>query len=325
MKVALCTIAKMENRYIKEYVSYYKKLGVDVIYLYDNNDVDGERFEQVIDKEIHDGSVVLLDYRGRKKCQVEAYQNCYEKYGGDVDWMMFFDVDEYLTFSKESGIADIKEYLSQDRFDKYNMIHLNWMCYGDNDKVYYEEGKVIERFPVPLPLDQCIGNNIPENYTIKSIVRGGNKIKWMKISVHTPKFVQNAACCDAKGCAVDDPYLNTMPMDFSVAYLRHYSTKTAEEYAVKMKRGFPDQKVDEEFIQFLIENRFFATNKKNIEKERIIEKILDIPIYSEKSIACYNDLLYRRYRRLKRLLKLSVIALCIGLLFVLVCFCIIRA
>ena len=80
MKVALCTIAKMENRYIKEYVSYYKNLGVDVIYLYDNNDVDGERFEQVIDKEIHDGSVVLLDYRGRKKCQVEAYQNCYEKY-----------------------------------------------------------------------------------------------------------------------------------------------------------------------------------------------------------------------------------------------------
>ena len=36
-KVCLCTLGKQENRYIREFVSYYKKLGVDKIYLYDNN------------------------------------------------------------------------------------------------------------------------------------------------------------------------------------------------------------------------------------------------------------------------------------------------
>ena len=37
-KVCLCTFGKQENRYIREFVSYYKKIGIDKIYLlYDNN------------------------------------------------------------------------------------------------------------------------------------------------------------------------------------------------------------------------------------------------------------------------------------------------
>ena len=48
IKICICTIAKNENRYIKEYVEYYKKYGVDKIYLYDNNNPNGERFEEVI-------------------------------------------------------------------------------------------------------------------------------------------------------------------------------------------------------------------------------------------------------------------------------------
>ena len=35
--IAMCAIAKMENRYIKYFVDYYLKLGYDHIYLYDNN------------------------------------------------------------------------------------------------------------------------------------------------------------------------------------------------------------------------------------------------------------------------------------------------
>ena len=48
IKVCLCTLGKNENKYIIEFVEYYKKYGVDKIILNDNNDVDGERFEKVI-------------------------------------------------------------------------------------------------------------------------------------------------------------------------------------------------------------------------------------------------------------------------------------
>ena len=73
-------ICKLENLYIKEYIDYYKKLGYNHIYLYDNNDIDGERFEDVIQKEIDEGFISIINYRGDiEKPQYRAYIDCYEK------------------------------------------------------------------------------------------------------------------------------------------------------------------------------------------------------------------------------------------------------
>ena len=43
-------MAKKENEYIKEYVDYYIKLGVDHIFIYDNNDEYSEKISDIIDK-----------------------------------------------------------------------------------------------------------------------------------------------------------------------------------------------------------------------------------------------------------------------------------
>ena len=48
LKVCICTIGKLENNYINEFVEYYYKYGVDKIFLYDNNDIDGEYFDNKI-------------------------------------------------------------------------------------------------------------------------------------------------------------------------------------------------------------------------------------------------------------------------------------
>ena len=55
--VLLCTIGKSENLYIKEYTEYYKKIGVKKIYLYDNNEINGENFKNAIQEEIDSGFV----------------------------------------------------------------------------------------------------------------------------------------------------------------------------------------------------------------------------------------------------------------------------
>ena len=44
-KICLCSIGKNENLYIEEFINYYKKLGYNKIFLYDNNDINEERFE----------------------------------------------------------------------------------------------------------------------------------------------------------------------------------------------------------------------------------------------------------------------------------------
>ena len=48
LKVCLCTLGKEENRYIREYIEHYKNYGVEKIFLYDNNDINGEHFESII-------------------------------------------------------------------------------------------------------------------------------------------------------------------------------------------------------------------------------------------------------------------------------------
>ena len=65
MNIALCAIAKNENLYIQEWVKYYKDLGISKIFLYDNNDVNGECFEDVLNNYIEDKFVVIENYRGK--------------------------------------------------------------------------------------------------------------------------------------------------------------------------------------------------------------------------------------------------------------------
>ena len=94
--VVLCTIGKSENLYIKEYIEYYKKIGVNKIYLYDNNEINGENFKNVIHKEIDSGFIEIINIRGNIKVQEKSYNDCYYKNRKKYDWIMFFDIDEFL-------------------------------------------------------------------------------------------------------------------------------------------------------------------------------------------------------------------------------------
>jgi len=118
IKVCICAIGKNENLYIKEFVNHYKKLGYNRIFLYDNNDIGEERFEDVIQSEINDGFVVLINYRGYKgkeqNPQFDAYKDCYEKNNNNYNWLSFFDIDEYLQFNPIN--LKIQDFLKQKKF-----------------------------------------------------------------------------------------------------------------------------------------------------------------------------------------------------------------
>lgn len=177
-KVALCCIGKMENDYIREYIEYYQKLCFDKIFLYDNNDIDGEKFEDVIGDYIQKGFVDIVDFRGRKMCQCDAYQDCYNRHNKEYDWIAFFDCDEFLTFV-DSG-KNVRDFLFQKNFSKFQLMHINWMVFGDNEMLDNDGRPVVERFVKPVfPLDFKGMLSFPENNHIKSIIRGGlTDIKW---------------------------------------------------------------------------------------------------------------------------------------------------
>ena len=76
LKVCVCTIGKEENLYAREYVSHYKRYNVDRIIIYDNNDLNGEKFEEVLSDYISSGFVKIIDNRGKISQQLQVYQDC---------------------------------------------------------------------------------------------------------------------------------------------------------------------------------------------------------------------------------------------------------
>ena len=108
-KICICTIAKCENKYINEFIEYYKKYGVDKIYLYDNNDLNGENFE-FLHNENNLNFIEIINYRGKKVRQREIYNRCYFNNNKKYKWIVFIDIDEYIFLKKYS---DIHIYLSQ--------------------------------------------------------------------------------------------------------------------------------------------------------------------------------------------------------------------
>lgn len=235
MKTMLCCIGRMENDYIREYVEYYKNyVGVTNICLYDNNRDGEDDFNDAIGDYIKSGFVILKNYRNiTEPCQLMAYKECYEEYKNDYDWFLFFDIDEFLTFSEN---RNIRNYLAMKYFKPYDMIHVNWLLFGDGGEVTSNGMPILQRINKPLDLNLATTYNFPDNFHVKSIVRGGlDSIEWN--NSHTP--IIKGRCCTSTGADTDGNSPFT-PYDYRMCALLHFTTKTASEFADKVNRGFCD-------------------------------------------------------------------------------------
>jgi len=258
MKTAICCIAKCENNYIKEWVDYHLALGFSHIFIYDNNDLIGERIEPLFNNY---NNVTIINCYGEISYQNKAYISFYNSYGKRFDWIAFIDIDEFITFSDHSNIGDINVYLEKIS-SKYGVIHLNWMTYGDNDIVEYDSNDVLARFKVPLKYDKRIQYDFPENNHVKSIVRGNLRIE--SFGPHTP--IGSFLICDELGNSLSEN-LCFKPYSFNVIYVRHFCTKTIYEWLIKISKGIA---TPHSFSELYSIDRFFLYNEKTKEKEDVI-------------------------------------------------------
>jgi hypothetical protein len=259
----------MENIYIREFIEHYKSLEVNNIILIDNNNEDGERFEEVIYDYIQSGFVIVENYRNCSICQMKSYEECYYKYKKHYEWLMFFDVDEYLILP---NYKNIHEFLEDEKFKNFNIIHINWIFYDDNNLIFYDNRPLQQRFIRPRHL---IDKNFTNNH-IKSIIRSKfNRLIFT--NSHTPKtrFNRLLKVCDVMGNNVNNTYfLDENPAELynlTVPYLKHFGVKTVEEYfKTKMNRGFPLSGT-ENFEKVLTKDFFFDCNDWNILKEIVAD------------------------------------------------------
>ena len=267
LKVCICTLGKDENKYITEFVEHYKNYGVDKIYLFDNNDLDGERFENVIGKYINNKFVEIIDWRGIKGTSTYygIMDSCYQTYHDKYDWLIFYELDEFLYLKK---YQNIKRFLIQSKFDSCDSIQLNWVHMSDNNQIFYENKPLHERFPV-------IGKNIGRNQYnkicfVKTIIRG--HLKDINITQNHILSDKLKACNGFGKKSQVDKILSLKP-DYKFNFIRHYYTKSVQEFIEKINRGDLLRGNTKKVIIWAIE-KFFYINEITSEKINYIQKYL---------------------------------------------------
>ena len=171
IKVCICTPGKKENLYITEFVQYYQKYGVDQIIIYDNNNINDESFEDIIKSYIDKGFVKIINWRGIKKnTGYIIREDCYSKNKNKFDWLIFYDIDEYIHLN---NYTNIKAFLNEDKFKECKKINLNWIIHTDNNLLYYDNRTLHEGFPEIEPKVRY--NKRIRTVRYKSILRGNNK------------------------------------------------------------------------------------------------------------------------------------------------------
>ena len=247
LKLAICTMARKENLYIKEYVDYNIKLGFDHIFIFDDNEPNSEKISDIIDNSYNE-FVTIYNYSQIINNQKVAFTLCYEMNKHNYDWIFMTDIDEYLVIRNES----LKNYLSSPEFEKCDFIKIHWVATTDNNLVHYDNRSLLERFKGPYK----------KNTHIKTIVKGN--IEGMQYDIHSP-FISpiNNISCNNKGEIYKNKeilFQDVFDINIDRAYIIHFKYKSTEEYINKYKRGYHWRIGNTQFMQMRIDEYFKDNN-----------------------------------------------------------------
>ena len=171
-------------------------------------------------------NVYFINKRNKKYEQAKWYTKFYSSLHSN-QWCLFIDIDEFLTFVNG---YNLHKYVQEAEQNKCEQIKLNWMVYGNNGHLKKENGSVLARFPLTVKYPYEIHCRYINNKNTKGFVRGGKK--GLFISMHY-FHSDNIKGCDGNllNCSNNTPY--HFPFAWNKSYLRHYATKSEEEWRIK--------------------------------------------------------------------------------------------
>ena len=280
LKVALCTMGKKENLYIKEFVDYYLNLGIDHIFIYDNNEPNTEKISDVINRPYKNKVTIFENISDKITSQPIAFTNCYNENKYNYDWVFMIDIDEYLILKNDS----LKNYLSNEIFKNCDFIKIHWLVATDNNFLHYDKRPLLKRFRGPFLNDTHI----------KTFLRGN--IEQLKYDIHSPieSPIRNRTCDNAgnkynysnnNANALNDLF----EINHNKAYIIHFKYKSTEEFINKYKRGYRNW-FGSDFLPLRIKE-YFTDNKITLEKIEYMENELKLNLseYKLKLISNYSS------------------------------------
>ena len=225
MTTCILTIIKNEHEYLDEWIKYHLNLGIDHIFIFE--DIDSESHKEITDKyenkvSLNNIETILnenskkraLELKSTKKGSAhilylkEALLWIKENYENIYNWCFIIDNDEFITIKDTLNIND-----------DYDAFIIKWECYGANgyiNKPNYSEHGVIDTYT-----EKMKGKLIGEPYQTKVCF---NIQKYKNEYFFNPHIPNKHIC----------KWYNNDNI-----YIRHYITKSLEEYLWKKQtRGY---------------------------------------------------------------------------------------
>lgn len=291
LKTCIIACVKQEELYIKEWLDWHIKFGVDHFYLCDNNDKDyNPKLKYIVSEYIEREIVDVIDYNDIHPIQPICYNDIYQKYGNLYDWILIIDIDEFLS---SPIYTNIKNFLNTVPNNIFN-IGLPWRYYGDNELIEYENKPLQERFKKPVDIWKFRNgfyyhefiNGYKSNVMSKSIIRSKKYFKSNNIKIisqhdplpldlnyeeykrYDPLFNEiNRKTVFCNSLENDrDKYFNIL---YNTLYIKHFVTKTIDEWVFnKIKKGHASRAKNEDYERKL--GSFFVYNYYTEEKKKFL-------------------------------------------------------
>ena len=262
MNFVLFTVIKDEQQYLEEWLQYHLNLGTEKIFVYE--DVFSSSHKEICDKfpdRVICTSVLSL-YSEKEYEKIQSLKKNNRAFAGFqlqylykaldyiqslniADWVFYLDADEFLTLkSKRSTLNSVFK-----NFNSYDIVVLQWMNYNANGHIHRPQTSVLDSYKTECQL--CVGKTMSPKASSKLAFNMHNwNSNTIKTNHHIPK--------QAKWCKTN---LSTNIEDvvYDKIYVRHYITKSLEEFCEKIySRG--------QIIHVHNLNNFFLFNP-NIQKD----------------------------------------------------------
>uniref|UniRef100_UPI004056B305 glycosyltransferase family 92 protein n=1 Tax=Acetatifactor sp. TaxID=1872090 RepID=UPI004056B305 len=259
--LSVVCIIKNEARYIKEWLTYYKIMEVDHVYLFNNGSTDNIR--EVLSEEIKEGYVTLIDFTG-PNAQLPVYRLSAKALKNSCRWVAYIDADEFVLPTE----GTLQEYLRQK--EEYSGIGINWIVFGPGGHKERPEGLVTENY---LYTFEDADNLL--NLRIKSIVNP--KQVYDVSSPHYCILKHGKYAVDENGEEISTKWMYVSGSGAAFTdknrtqhiRINHYWTKSEQDLREKCSRGYaagsfsPDyenimrrldypQKIDKEIERYII-------------------------------------------------------------------------
>lgn len=232
MRVDICCIARNEGMTIHDWIEYHYRLGINHIHIYDNNDNGDDSLEWFIAPYIRSGFVTIYDdFKGYDRpFQNDAYRRFITKNNEEnlCDWCFYIDCDEYLTIRNDCN--DITEFMEKwdENCPDGMIMYTNWECYTCGNNILYDPAPVTERFVEKIA-------NKAINRHVKSAVKYGCDARMQTPHNAVPSNREHKIYTSEYSPCPISPFQSNEGNHQLV--LRHYVTKSIQEFAFRKMRG----------------------------------------------------------------------------------------